>query len=78
MQHEITSRAPLLDAAGNLREAGYAKRLLPVYDRAAIRAGAARIKEWDYYLVANDHLRCRPDDRRQRVHGARLLSFCTS
>ena len=44
MQHEITSRAPLLDAAGNLREAGYAKRLLPVYDRAAIRAGAARIK----------------------------------
>lgn len=55
MQHEITSRAPLLDATGNLREAGYAKRLLPVYDRAAIRAGAARIKEWDYYLVANDH-----------------------
>lgn len=55
MQHEITSRAPLLDAAGNLREAGYAKRLLPVYDRAVIRAGAARIKEWDYYLVANDH-----------------------
>ena len=48
MQHEITSRAPQLDAAGNLREAGYAKRLLPVYDRAAIRAGAARIKEWDY------------------------------
>ena len=39
MQHEITSRAPLLDAAGNLREAGYAKRLLPFYDRAAIRAG---------------------------------------
>ena len=30
MQHEITSRAPLLDAAGNLREAGYAKRLLPM------------------------------------------------
>lgn len=55
MQHEITNRTPLLDAAGNLREAGYAKRLLPVYDRAAIRAGAARIKEWDYYLVANDH-----------------------
>ena len=55
MQHEITSRAPLLDAAGNLREAGYAKRLLPFYDRAAIRAGAAHIKEWDYYLVANDH-----------------------
>ena len=55
MQHEITSRAPLPDAAGKLREAGYAKRLLPVYDRAAIRAGAARIKEWDYYLVANDH-----------------------
>ena len=55
MQHEITASAPLLDEKGNLREPGYAKRLLPIYRRADIKAPAARIKEWDYYLVTNDH-----------------------
>ena len=55
MQHEITASAPLLDEKGNLREPGYAKRLLPIYRRADIKAPAVRIKEWDYYLVANDH-----------------------
>ena len=55
MQHEITTSAPLLDEKGNLREPGYAKRLLPIYRRADIKAPVARIKEWDYYLVANDH-----------------------
>lgn len=55
MQHEITTSAPLLDEKGNLREPGYAKRLLPIYRRADIKAPAARIKEWDYYLVTNDH-----------------------
>ncbi|MEG2119653.1 MAG: DUF2804 domain-containing protein [Pseudoflavonifractor sp.] len=54
MQHEITSAIPLLDQNGNLTEAGYAKRLLPVYDRAKVKGGAARLKEWDYYLVMND------------------------
>ena len=55
MQHEITHSAPLLNDKGSLREPGYAKKLLPVYRRADIRAGKARIKEWDYYLAANDH-----------------------
>lgn len=55
MQHEITASALLLDEKGNLREPGYAKRLLPIYRRADIKAPAACIKEWDYYLVANDH-----------------------
>ena len=55
MQHEITASAPLLDEKGNLREPGYAKRLLPIYRRADIKAPATRIKEWDYYLVTNDH-----------------------
>ena len=55
MQHEITKSGPLLDERGNLREAGYAKRLLPVYRRAAVKARPWQIKEWDYYLVANDH-----------------------
>ena len=69
MQHEITASAPLLDEKGNLREPGYAKRLLPIYRRVDIKAPVARIKEWDYYLVTNDHCR-------QRIYGAglRLLS----
>ncbi len=53
MQHEITKPIPLLDAKGDLTEPGYAKRRLPVYRRADIRAGALRIKEWDYYLIGN-------------------------
>ena len=54
MQHEITRAVALLDAQGNLTEPGYAKRLLPVYDRARVKGGFARLKEWDYYYVGND------------------------
>ena len=53
MQHEITRVIPLLDENGSLTEAGYAKKLLPVYERSAIKASPLRIKEWDYYLVSN-------------------------
>ena len=53
MQHEITEAIPLLDEQGNLNEAGYAKKLLPVYQRDRIRVNKTRIKEWDYYLVNN-------------------------
>ena len=53
MQHEIKKEIPLLDARGELTEPGYAKKLLPVYRRADIRAGKLRIKEWDYYLISN-------------------------
>ena len=52
-QHEITQAGPLLDDQGNLRETGYAKRMLPVYDRNDVRGHTMRIKEWDYYLVMN-------------------------
>jgi len=55
MQHEIVNQAPLLDEQGNVMEAGYAKKLLPVYNRRDIKANGLRIKEWDYYLVNNDH-----------------------
>ena len=48
MQHEITEAIPLLDEQGNLNEAGYAKKLLPVYQRDRIRVNKTRIKEWDY------------------------------
>ncbi|MBR5560740.1 MAG: DUF2804 domain-containing protein [Clostridia bacterium] len=54
MQHEIKKAIPLLDARGNLTEPGYAKRLLPVYDRTKVKGGFARLKEWDYYYVGND------------------------
>lgn len=54
MQYEITERIPLLDERGNLTRAGYAKRLLPVYDRKKVRGGVTRLKEWDYYYVGND------------------------
>lgn len=54
MQYEITESIPLLDGQGNLTRAGYAKRLLPVYDRKKVRGGFTRLKEWDYYYVGND------------------------
>ena len=43
----------LLDSRGNLTCAGYAKRLLPVYDRKLVKKSALRLKEWDYYYVGN-------------------------
>lgn len=52
-QHEITKPARLLDENGNIAEPGFAKKLLPVYDRKDIKAGRMRIKEWDYYLINN-------------------------
>ncbi len=54
MQHEITRKLPLLDQAGNLTEAGFARSPLPVYRRRDVRGGPGRLKEWDYYLVMGD------------------------
>lgn len=54
MQHEITASIPLLDKKGNLTQAGYAKKLLPIYDRTKVKGGFARLKEWDYYYIGND------------------------
>ena len=55
-QHEITTAQPLLDETGNLREPGWARRLLPQYRRADVKAGKLRVKEWDYYLVTDGHI----------------------
>jgi len=52
MQHPL-SAGPLLNAKGELNEAGYATSLVKTYDRSAIKAGKTRIKEWDYYLIYN-------------------------
>ncbi len=56
MQHEILKRAPLLNRAGDLREPGWARSLLPVYRRADIQVSPLRIKEWDYYLITDGHI----------------------
>lgn len=55
-QHEITTSGPLLGSDGNLLEPGWARSLLPVYRRADIKAGAMRVKEWDYYLITDGHI----------------------
>ena len=54
MQTQITAPIPLLNDAGELTQPGYAKSLLPVYRRAHVKASPLRLKEWDYYLIAND------------------------
>jgi len=54
VQHRMLQRGDLLTLDGRLMEAGWATSLLKRYDRAMIRAPKWRIKEWDYYLIAND------------------------
>ena len=51
--HEVTTVQPLLKADGTLREPGWSRSMVQVYDRKAIKAPAFRIKEWDYYLVVS-------------------------
>ncbi len=52
--HEVTARQPLLKSDGSLREPGWSKQLVQVYDRNQIKAPKFRIKEWDYYLVVSE------------------------
>ena len=54
MQKEITQSLPLLNEQGDLTQTGYAKKLLPIYDRSKVKGGRTRLKEWDYYYVGND------------------------
>ena len=51
MAQHVMDEGPLHDAAGHLIDPGYATREVRRYDRAAIAADPARIKEWDYYCV---------------------------
>ena len=51
MKQHLLSPGPLLDEKGRLAEAGYATSLVRRYERAAIRGGSLRIKEWDYYCA---------------------------
>ena len=52
--HEVTTPQPLLNAAGNIAEPGWARSQIQRYRRADITAPNWRIKEWDYYLVLNE------------------------
>ena len=52
MQRKL-SEGKLLNATGNLNEAGYATSLIKKYDRNDIKGLKWRIKEWDYYYVGN-------------------------
>ena len=52
MQRKL-SEGKLLNATGNLNEAGYSTKLIKEYNRNDIQAGTFRIKEWDYYYVGN-------------------------
>lgn len=52
--HEVTTIQPLLKEDGSLREPGWSKKLVQIYNRNQIKAPKFRIKEWDYYLVLNE------------------------
>ncbi|WML39433.1 DUF2804 domain-containing protein [Neobacillus sp. OS1-2] len=54
MQRRITKAQRLLNDRGELNDKGYATEMLLEYRREDIKARSYRIKEWDYYLVAND------------------------
>lgn len=53
-QIEILEKTPLLKEDGSLTQPGYCFTNLYEYDRSAIKAGASRIKEWDFYQITND------------------------
>lgn len=55
MQKKITEPGKLLDENGELAETGYATKLIREYRRSDIKANSLRIKEWDYYLIGDEH-----------------------
>lgn len=54
MQHKISQPHPLLNEHGVLIEAGYDTSLTLSYERKTIKAPWFRIKEGDYYFIANE------------------------
>lgn len=54
--HEVTQRKPLLNPDGTLREPGWSRQLVQIYNRKDIKKRKTRIKEWDYYcIISNKH-----------------------
>ena len=54
MQNRMLAQGPLHRTDGILSETGYALAPIKEYDRGRVKAPKHRIKEWDYYLIAND------------------------
>ena len=54
MEQELSS-GPLLDKDGNLSQRGFAYSLIRNYRREDIKANSSRIKEWDYYYIADSN-----------------------
>ena len=52
---QIIAPAPLLDKNGQLAYRGFSTSPLLQYHRADAKVAAFRIKEWDYYLVNDEH-----------------------
>ena len=52
--HLVTSKQPLLNIDGTLREPGWSKSLVQTYSRKDIKKRITRIKEWDYYSVISN------------------------
>ena len=53
-EQQLLTPGDLLDANGALAQAGYATAPVRRYRRGAVRANPLRIKEWDYYCIADD------------------------
>lgn len=54
MQKEIIESLPLLDDKGYLLQKGYAKTMLPIYNKRTNFWSKFHTKEWDYYFIGND------------------------
>ena len=54
MQNKMKKHQRLLNDLGELNDKGYATELILDYRREDIKAHSYRIKEWDYYLIANN------------------------
>ena len=54
-QHEILVPGPVFNPDGTLREPGFARSLILDYSHENIKASKLRLKEWDYYLINDDH-----------------------
>lgn len=55
MQQRMLMSGPLHQRDGELTETGYALSPIKDYDRSRVKASRLFIKEWDYYLVMNQH-----------------------
>lgn len=76
--HEVTKVQSLLKEDGSLREPGWSRDLVQIYDRSAIKAPKFRIKEWDYYLVMSRDFACAftlSDDGYIGLQSASFLDF---